>query len=402
MTNLRLALLNVSSNSNCSGCGTCAFAFRDVTMAVDPESGFLRPRVEEGSEPEQAATPALDLQDVCPGLGSVAPRDGREFDRHFGPYLSVWRAWATDPEIRYAGSSGGVVTALVDHILRSGESEAVAGVAAGGSTTVSSKGVLMRTPEEAASAAGSRYFPATALTSLAGTETQALVAKPCEVAGLRRVEARLGVEPRLAIAVFCAGNPSSHATERAIASLGVRPEEVKELRYRGNGWPGRLRATLEDGSERSMSYKQAWGEFLGRDIDGLCRICVDGTGMHADVSVGDFWHTDQRGYPVFTEGEGESVVIARTPRGEALLSSAAAAGLVDLEQITIDEVRAVQPAQVARTNSLVARMASRRLVGLRTPKYARYGLATLAWRHPISTVRFFAGTLKRLLRQKRR
>lgn len=370
-------------------------------MRIDADSGFLRPEVEETGDREQTASP-LDLREICPGLGSVAPRDDRAFDRHFGPYLSVWRAWAVDPEIRHAGSSGGVVTALVAHILKSGECPAVAGVAAGGTTSYSSEGVLMTTSEEAVDAAGSRYFPASALTSLSDTPDRALVAKPCEIAGLRRVEARLGWGSAFAIAVFCAGTPSSLATERAIGELGAQPEQVRKLRYRGNGWPGRFTVTMGDGAERSMSYKQAWGEFLGRDIDGLCRICVDGTGMHADLSVGDFWRTDSRGYPVFSEGEGESVVIARTPRGEALLSAAMANDLVHLERITIDEARAVQPAQVARTNSLLARIASRRLVGMRTPRYSGYRLGALAWSHPVSTMRFFAGTIKRLLREKRR
>lgn len=404
MASLRLALAAVSDNSACSGCGACALAFPQVSMRLDQESGFLRPYVDASGGHRQPDAPPISLGDVCPGMGSVAPRDERDFDRHLGPYVSVWRAWAIDPEIRHAGSSGGVVTALVDHILTSGEYAAVAGVAAGGETSISSEGVLMTTSKDALGAAGSRYFPATALTSLTetGGGSQAVVAKPCEVAGLRRVEARRGTGSTFAIAVFCAGTPSARATERAIAELGVQREEVVDVRYRGNGWPGRFTLRLNDGSQPSMSYRRAWGEFLGRDIDGLCRICVDGTGMHADLSVGDFWRTDERGYPVFTEGDGESAVIARTARGEALLLVAEARGLIRLERITIDAVRAVQPAQVARTNSLAARMASRRLLGMRTPRYSGYRLSALAWRHPLSTARFFAGTLRRLLRQKRR
>ncbi len=400
LLDLSLALTEVSRNASCSGCGTCALAIPCVEMCLDRETGFLRPGLRPGrGDPE--GDPVKMLSKVCPGYGSTAPLDERPFDAHFGPYLSTWRAWAVDPAIRHAGSSGGVITALLQWLLRTGRYGAVAGVRGGGHDPASSEGVLLRSPEEAIDAAGSRYYPVSSIASLDLSEPCAVVAKPCEIAGLRKVEGQSSMPPHLAISLFCAGTPSSHSTGRVLRDLGVHPESLAHLRYRGHGWPGRFSATRRDGTEESMSYSDAWSSFLGRDLDGLCRICVDGTGMQADLSIGDLWTTDASGYPLFEEGAGVSAVIARTAAGEELLSQAIDAGVVRAERIQIGDVTSVQPVQVRRANSLLARLASRRLMGLRTPRYRGYGLTALAFQHPASSARFFVGTLKRLLRERR-
>ena len=126
-----------------------------------------------------------------------------------------------------------------------------------------------------------------------------------------------------------------------------------------------------------MSYSESWGEHLGRDVQWRCRLCVDGTGAHADVSVGDFWETDDRGFPLFSEADGRSVAIARTERGERLLRDASEAGYVALRPVDPDAVAAIQPLQTDRKLTLAARLIGRRLAGRSVPRYSGYGLVRL-------------------------
>ena len=149
------------------------------------------------------------------------------------------------------------------------------------------------------------------------------------------------------------------------------------------------------GTTVSASYEESWGSHLGKQLQNRCKICPDGTGSHADISVGDFWDADPDGYPLFTEGGGRSVAIARNDRGHALLVAAREAGVLVLEEIEIARVAAVQPTQDQRVRTLLGRLAGRRLAGQVVPRYRGFGLWRLGLRAPRQTVRFLRGSYRR-------
>ena len=58
---------------------------------------------------------------MCPGI-EIAHQPSHnkiiaELNQSWGPVLEVWEGYATDPEIRYKGSSGGAATALALYCL---------------------------------------------------------------------------------------------------------------------------------------------------------------------------------------------------------------------------------------------------------------------------------------------
>ena len=100
----------IVAGNMCTGCGACAGAFPNaIRMIEDPVHG-RRPVVENTGEGRQAAKSALA---VCAGASSdwseLKLEDG--IDADWGPVLGAWEAWASDPEMRRQGSSGGAVTA---------------------------------------------------------------------------------------------------------------------------------------------------------------------------------------------------------------------------------------------------------------------------------------------------
>jgi coenzyme F420 hydrogenase subunit beta len=129
-------------------------------------------------------------------------------------------------------------------------------------------------------------------------------------------------------------------------------------------------------------------------------LCVDGTGEHADVSVGDFWEADASGYPTFQEQEGRSVVIARTQRGADLLEEAVGRGVIVLRPLALEMAAAVQPLQVERRMTLAGRLAARKACGLVTPKYRGYGVVTRLVKAPRWNLRAFVGTILRTRRNR--
>jgi len=401
LTRLR-ALDEIVASGLCAGCGLCAAVVPAIEMRTT-DRGFSRPVAERLSEGDLARVVAL-----CPGVGLDGPAADGHVDPVWGPVRVLRRGWATDPAIRFAGASGGVVTALCAHLLATGAVDAVLQVGADPPAPLRTGPRLSTSVGELIDRAGSRYAPSPVLAGLPEAldryERIAVVGKPCDIAALRGHVRR---EPSLAgripwmLSFFCAGVPSIAGTEILVRRLGLDPAALTRLRYRGRGWPGRMTAEAADGRSASTSYAESWGGELHRHLQFRCKICPDGTGEHADVVAADAWLT-RDGYPDFEERDGISAVLARTERGAALLREAVAAGAIELAPLDVSELMAMQPYQVRRKRVLVGRLAAMLLLGRRVPRYRRLRLWRNALRGGRALVRDFAGTGLRVLQGRHR
>jgi coenzyme F420 hydrogenase subunit beta len=370
-----------------------------IAMTISPE-GFARPRqlqtLDEAEEQEVAR--------ICPGLVLQQNAAGRLDHVLWGPLIAVRSGYATDPALRRNASSGGALSALLVHLLETGAVDRVVQTAASPDLPIGNTTVITRTAAEVFDAAASRYAPSAPLEGLdrmlAESGRAAFVGKPCDVAALRALARR---DPRIdrtfpyMVSFFCAGVPSLPGTRELLDRLEVSEAEVVTFRFRGDGWPGRATATLKDGRRFSMSYADSWGAILSRHVQFRCKICPDGTGGFADVVCADAWHCDERGYPLFEEADGVSLVISRTTRGEAVVRGALDAGRVALEPLNVDVIARMQPGQVKRKRLALARLAA--LAVLRRPRPRVAGLHLFAaarqaglWAHLHS----FIGTLRRV------
>ena len=392
------SLEDVVAAGLCTGCGLCAARRDEIEMHVT-EHGHLRPRA---ARPPPAAR-LQTLLSACPGVVVEGAGDSAETHPIWGPVLSSRRAYATDPEIRFRGSSGGVISALAAFLLERGEIDFVLQIGAAAETPLRNVAHMSSSVAEVVARAGSRYAPAATLAGLDELLAQecrfAVIGKPCEIAGLRnlaRVDPRVNRRIPYMLSFFCAGVPGFHGTRAALDRMGVQAAAVTGLRYRGNGWPGRM--TAETGSgEASLSYRESWGEVLHRHLQFRCKICPDGTGELADIVAADAWSTPD-GYPDFEERDGISAVLARTPRGRDLLDACINAGALKASPLMLAELEAMQPYQARRKRVVLARLAALAATGRPLPRYRGMRLLRNALRAgPVSLLRNFAAAAVRSL-----
>lgn len=382
----------VVRTERCTGCGACALL--DPGLSMELVHGHMRPvRTDQASSNDVAR-----FRRVCPGVVVKSPFARSAPHRHpvLGPWVAMWRAHATDPELRRRGSSGGVLSALAawNADTTGGTGHAVAGCPVQPRRTVP---VTITSKQEALAAASSRYAPVAAARDVREMRAADVVTgKPCEVAAMRAMN---DSESPLMLSFFCAGSPSQDATDDLIRDLGGEPEALRRLWYRGDGWPGRFTAQMEDGAEVSTTYAQSWGRALGPSVSWRCRCCGDGMGESADLVAGDLWETDDRGYPSFAEQEGVSVLVARTQRGHAAALAAERDGAIHLEPVTVDEVLAAQPAQVARRKLLWGRLLPTLLMGLPVTRYKGFDHVVQALRRPRAVRDEVLGAAARLRRR---
>lgn len=400
------ALTRVAKGDLCAGCGICAgIAPGRIAMAVQAP-GYLRPEQTSALDPGQEAAIAA----ACPGLGQKVLAAGRTDTPLWGPYVTMHTGWATDPAVRHAGSSGGALTALLVHLLGSGRVDAVLQTAADPAFPIGNETVITVDATAILAAAGSRYAPSAPLAGIAGLMMQeesrrfAFVGKPCDAAALRALADR---DPEVArrfpviLSFFCAGVPSHDGGRRVLEALGTDLDHVARFRFRGDGWPGEAAAVLKDGSRRSMSYHDSWGGILSRHVQHRCKICADGTGTAADLVCADAWETDARGYPLFEDRPGVSLIVARTALGAEILAGAEAAGVLETGSFDLARLAAIQPGQRERRRALAARLAALKLLGRPVPEYRGLKILEAARQNSVSKlVRNFLGTLRRGLRQK--
>lgn len=385
----------------CAGCGLCAALAPEAIRMESAPPGYARPIQFGGVTPEAERA----IADCCPGA-VVEPWGGApNVHPSWGPWRRVMTGAATDAEVRFEGSSGGAISALLVHALESGLVDRVLHIAPDPTDPTRNVTAVSRTSGEVVARAGSRYTASSPLAAiedaLAEGGAMAFVGKPCDASALRRLGRR---DPRVArhvpliLSFFCGGMPSHAGVGRILNALGVPADEVVEFRYRGRGWPGACVARTED-REAEMTYAKSWGAHLSKEVQFRCKICPDAVGGVADIACADAWYGDDEGYPSFTEQEGRSLIVTRTEAGERFVDSALAARRIEVEPLPIEEIDKMQPSQANRKRLVLARTSALPLVLQPRPRMRSLKVGEAARAASLrDTARNLLGTLRRTLK----
>jgi coenzyme F420 hydrogenase subunit beta len=370
-------ITDVAERQLCTGCGTCAYVQPDDIRMVDDVEFGRRPIVAAeaglvgGTDEALAACPGIELAHGELPAGHLA-----SLSTTWGPVLEVWEGYSSDADIRFTASSGGVSSALAIHAIEDRAMHGLLHIRARDDIPYLNETTLSRTREEILAAVGSRYAPASPCDGLSliedGPSPSVMIGKPCDIAGAAKAAAmrpelrdRLG----LTIAIFCAGTPTLRGTFEMLDAMGVtEPSRVEQLRYRGNGWPGRATAAVreDDGTTQSvsMSYEESWGGILQRHRQWRCYVCADHTGEFADIAVGDPWYRAPE-----ADEPGRSLIIIRTERGGEFFRTALDAGVIVADRMEPDRLPDAQPWLGRVRGEAGARAATLRLLGIPSPVY---------------------------------
>ncbi len=403
-------LFDVVAYQLCCGCGVCAHLYPEQIEMTDIPSFGCRPILKNSLDPsDHNFDRALE---VCPGLTLSHGRDtfnqvisNKIIDQNWGTIIELWEGYSTDSEIRFTGSSGGVMSTLALYCL---EQENMAGclhITADPEKPYLNKTIMSRSRESILAAAGSRYSPASPCEKLNKIQTApepcVFMGKPCDVAAVHNLSRKNTVFAKkigLSIACFCAGTPSTNGTLEMLRQMGLsKPEQLSSLRYRGCGWPGKTVATETGNSNKNpcheLTYQQSWGEILQKHRQWRCYICPDHTGEFADISVGDPWYRKPE------EGEhGRSLILARTNRGKQIIDRAIAAGYLTAEKKEAEILPASQPNLLKTRARLWGQLTALKLFRVPHPIYNEFALRS-AWLNNLTLsekINSILGTVKRV------
>nr|WP_283807122.1 Coenzyme F420 hydrogenase/dehydrogenase, beta subunit C-terminal domain [Bradyrhizobium sp. Ghvi] len=343
---------------------------------------------------------------VCPGVSVRGPGRPQGVTIHpvWGPVREIHRSWSREPNVRHKGAAGGTLTALGRYLLTSGRVHSILHVRADDRKPWLTRSTISRTPDEVLRGAQSRYGPSSPLVDLHRLLDEgkrfALIAKPCDISAVRAlgcVDARVQRLIPYMLTIFCGGVHSVHIAKAVMRHHGVDELDVVLYRYRGEGWPGSLRVQTRDGTVYDLPYPGAWhmGKFA-YELQFRCKICPDGVGEVADISVPDGWIL-RNGMPVYAEAPGVNVVVVRTAAGEELLHAAIDAGYLGVAPVSGVEIEQMHTSHYRKVAAPAALFALR-LMGQRTTKVFGYRTSeSLKWAGARSIFCQFLGTIRRVL-----
>jgi len=388
----------------CIGCGACySVCEKGAVELINVEHIGIRPKIK--SELCNGCTACLVC---CPGNRVDASRDkneraGMEKDSVLiGPTFDIWEGFSTDPEIRYCGSSGGLLTALSLYCLEKESMKFVLHIGMDTNMPWMNRTVMSRTREELLSRTGSRYAVSSPCDSLKLIEESdrpcVFIGKPCDTAAvqaLRKVRPQLDANLGLVLTFCCAGVPSTRGSLDLLEKLDLEKDKISHISYRGNGWPGGFTVCGRDGEKKQfLPYMESW-HFLQKYRSFRCKLCPDGLGEVCDLSCGDAWHK----YTKDTDDPGLSLVMTRSRHGQEMVRKAMAAGYLTLRRSNSASVIKAQ-GLVERRMEIFGRQLAMKLLMIPTTQFIGFRLLGAWLKAPIMVkIKSFGGTLRRLIQR---
>ena len=147
--------------------------------------------------------------------------------------------------------------------------------------------------------------------------------------------------------------------------MGVEKEQVRAIKFRGDGWPGYIRVTLKNGDTIRYPYEafnSLWAIFSCSPVH--CFLCSSPMAESADVSVGDAWLDEYRG-----DKMGVSLLLVRTEAGEKIVDQAIRDERIHIEAVDSSRVVDAQPrfVVIAKKVNLECRLQVLRLFNRKIP-----------------------------------
>ena len=312
-------MINITDKSKCSGCHACASVCpkNAITMTAHSE-GFIYPQ----TDAEKCVECGL-CEKVCPILNPI--KEESEL------YSDVLAAYINDDEVRFNSSSGGVFTAIAEHILSKG------GVVFGAALSDDCRSVNhieITDKSELSKLRGSKYTQSTIGGSyisgkkhLDSGRTVLFTGTPCQTAGLLAY-LRHDYDNLYMQDIVCHGVASPLVWSNYVGcreKIADSTASTASFRDKTHGWERfSMSMKFSNGTDYCETLKDdtyIQGFLADIYIRNSCYSCrFRGNGRHSDITLADYWGISASA-PEMNDGKGTSLVIINSPKGRELFNA---------------------------------------------------------------------------------
>ncbi|MBN8550563.1 MAG: Coenzyme F420 hydrogenase/dehydrogenase, beta subunit C-terminal domain [Deltaproteobacteria bacterium] len=342
-------LARIVDGGLCHRCGSCVGICPTSVLALDTEE---YPRVKNAS----ACTDCDLCVKVCPGdefdykkLHAEQFGVAGDLLETHGHFKEAAISYAADGSLRENSTSGGLVTALLLHLLESKQIDGAVVIAPDKTVLWKGAPIVARSREELLSTAKSKYAISPTNSVLSEIRTKpgryAVVGLPCQIHGIvkaKKLDERLNERIALTIGLCCHAAIEHEAFRVIWDGLGEKAARAKKFISRVGKHPGTPQLELDDGSRYPVYFGERSG-YRPTSIEVInilyrlytparCLTCFDAMAEFADISVGDPWMAPPDNDVDFYQGW--SFVLLRSQVGLDLYRQAEAAGNIVSKSVT--------------------------------------------------------------------
>jgi len=387
----------VIDNGYCVGCGACAFVEPKAYIIKFNEYGEKSAyQVSKGKSNGQA-------DKVCP-FSSSSKDESKVADENFqkegflhdsviGYHHALYAGHVAEGEFRGKGSSGGMVSWLINELFSLNEIDYVIHVKAG-----NSKGLfaysISGSADEARKSTKSQYYPISMEGVLREIKSQKgqyfFVGLPCFIKALKNVallDERIKQRVKFTAGLVCGHLKSTFFSYNYSIQLGIAPDDLSKIdyRYMENEHDGAanqyfIKATDKDGNVRVKQNIDFYGYLWGHGFFKYkaCDYCDDIFSETADICFGDAWVE-----PYVSDPAGDNIIIVRNKGLERIISSASIEGRLKLDLQNKDNIKKSQEAGIRhRRDGVIARTSFKKMVKKWSPT-KRFTSAEYIGRHDL-------------------
>ncbi|MHC1778211.1 MAG: Coenzyme F420 hydrogenase/dehydrogenase, beta subunit C-terminal domain [Lentimicrobium sp.] len=367
-------LRKIMKSDLCNRCGSCV-GMSGGTIVFEDREGEYRPVVVRDPGSELSAR----MLNACAGKDfdfnahrALFYKETPSFHTYIGPYTGLFIAHSTDTAIRQSGASGGMISAILIWLLKTGRIDGAVVTGMSKEKPWLAESYIATTPEQILEAAQSKYIITSVneiLPQIAGFKGKlAYVGLPGQIQSIRKLQ-NAG-DPSVAPIKFIFGPFYGNTLHFSSVKSFLRSYKIYDFRnisklyFRYGEWPGNMRVEMTDG--RTVELPKFHANYLiPFHILKNSLLCTDLSNEFTDISGGDAWA------PVYEErGKGFSMVISRNDTGKEILLQMEKEGLIDLKPISEDDAITMHSHgyDLKKRGSFI-RMKFRKMLGMAVPDY---------------------------------
>jgi coenzyme F420 hydrogenase subunit beta len=312
--------------------------------------------------------------DICPHTDALLLEtlrfvaDAPHRRESLGYYRKILLAHATNPTVRDATKSGGVVNALLNFAINKKIIDSAI-VSEASRVPIKVKPSISLVPDDMLSAVDAKVVPSAVAEAFGravfehGKVRIAFVGIPCHILALRKLEAwqhKLMISLRITIGLFCLWTFSlGRLLEYLLHEHNIAANEIQNVDLTANEY---VVATENRVVRIPLSEVKS-------HIMNSCRTCVDFTSELADLSIGG-------ASPL----KDWSIVIIRTKEGEAFFNRAVKEGIVTTKKIETEPETLAHLIQLAahKRNAALQEIKSMKKAGIPVPTAVEFVYKTIA------------------------
>lgn len=307
-----------------------------------------------------------------------------------GNFIEATLAYASDPELRKNGTSGGLVTAILLHLLDTKQIDGAVVITSDKEVLWRGKPIVARSREEILASVKSKYAisPTNSVFSeiLNQPGRYALVGLPCQIHGFRKaaeLDPRLKERIILTVGLYCHAAVEHEGYEIIWNSLGKSKEGASKFVSRIGKHPGTPFVLYPNGSSKPVYFPEKTG-YRPSSIEMInilyrlysparCLTCFDASSEFADIAVGDPWMAPPDKDVNFYEGW--SFALLRSKRAQHVYHEMVASQVIVSKNVTRKEALACNKLMSSEKRWRAFRIIeTHRRQGKPIPAYGPYGM----------------------------